>query len=271
MKGSSFRAVPSRCVPLDPFWRKQTLCQLIALTRSNSRIVRVEAECAVNQAAACLGLDRNGGKPACRLAVRRFGAYFGRGVISGGWRMRLGLRLATAVAIVAGIAGVVALAPERELANRAPAQGEPAASVHAEPATTGALPKLPTAARPTVSPSTVATAPPHRRQSVPESREAIRLSFAPIVKRVAPAVVNVYATSRVQVRSPFEGDPFFERFFGGGESLRRAARTRALLARLGRDRRSDRRRRHQQPRRRRCNRCEGGARPTAASSRQRSC
>ena len=51
---------------------------------------------------------------------------------------------------------------------------------------------------------------------MPESREAIRLSFAPIVKRVAPAVVNVYATSRVQVRSPFEGDPFFERFFGGG-------------------------------------------------------
>ena len=51
---------------------------------------------------------------------------------------------------------------------------------------------------------------------MPDSREAIRLSFAPIVKRVAPAVVNVYATSRVQVRSPFEGDPFFERFFGDG-------------------------------------------------------
>jgi Do/DeqQ family serine protease len=51
---------------------------------------------------------------------------------------------------------------------------------------------------------------------VPDSREAIRFSFAPIVKRVAPAVVNVYATSKVRVRSPFEGDPFFERFFGGG-------------------------------------------------------
>jgi S1-C subfamily serine protease len=36
------------------------------------------------------------------------------------------------------------------------------------------------------------------------------------VKRVAPAVVNVYATARIQARSPFEGDPFFERFFGGG-------------------------------------------------------
>ena len=53
------------------------------------------------------------------------------------------------------------------------------------------------------------------QETVPGSREAIKLSFAPVVKQVAPAVVNVYATSRVQVRSPFEGDPFFERFFGG--------------------------------------------------------
>ena len=54
-------------------------------------------------------------------------------------------------------------------------------------------------------------------EAVPGSREAIRLSFAPVVKRVAPAVVNVYATSRVEIRSPFAGDPFFERFFGGGD------------------------------------------------------
>jgi Do/DeqQ family serine protease len=33
---------------------------------------------------------------------------------------------------------------------------------------------------------------------------------------VAPAVVNVYATSHVRARSPFAGDPFFERFFGQG-------------------------------------------------------
>jgi Do/DeqQ family serine protease len=62
---------------------------------------------------------------------------------------------------------------------------------------------------------------------VPESREAIRFSFAPIVKRVAPAVVNVYATSRVAVRSPFEGDPFFERFFGGSPFGAPAPRERA--------------------------------------------
>ena len=36
------------------------------------------------------------------------------------------------------------------------------------------------------------------------------------MKDVAPAVVNVYASQQVKARSPFEGDPFFERFFGGG-------------------------------------------------------
>src|SRR5690606_1782922 len=49
---------------------------------------------------------------------------------------------------------------------------------------------------------------PSRR--IPFSREQIQLSYAPLVKKTAPAVVNVYASSRVQVRSPFMGDPFFE-------------------------------------------------------------
>lgn len=50
---------------------------------------------------------------------------------------------------------------------------------------------------------------------VPTSREQVNLSFAPLVKRVAPAVVNIY-TKRVVTRrvSPFMNDPFFERFFG---------------------------------------------------------
>ena len=60
------------------------------------------------------------------------------------------------------------------------------------------------------------TTPPAPSVAVPDSRETVRLSFAPVVKRVAPAVVNVYATSKVELRSPFEGDPFFERFFGRG-------------------------------------------------------
>src|SRR5690606_31607520 len=51
---------------------------------------------------------------------------------------------------------------------------------------------------------------------VPSSRGEVQLSFAPVVKRVAPAVVNVY-TKRVvkeQARSPFFNDPFFQQFFG---------------------------------------------------------
>ena len=47
---------------------------------------------------------------------------------------------------------------------------------------------------------------------VPFGRTEMQLSFAPLVKETAPAVVNVYASQ--QVRSPFMGDPFFEQFFG---------------------------------------------------------
>jgi Do/DeqQ family serine protease len=50
----------------------------------------------------------------------------------------------------------------------------------------------------------------------PQSRAEISLSFAPVVKRAAPAVVNVYAQRKVQGASnPFFDDPFFRRFFGG--------------------------------------------------------
>ncbi|MFC5586031.1 DegQ family serine endoprotease [Nitratireductor kimnyeongensis] len=49
---------------------------------------------------------------------------------------------------------------------------------------------------------------------VPFGQSDIQLSFAPLVKETSPAVVNVYASSTVQVRSPFMGDPFFEQFFG---------------------------------------------------------
>lgn len=57
------------------------------------------------------------------------------------------------------------------------------------------------------------TSGPDRR--VPFGREEMQLSFAPLVKQTAPAVVNVYATKKPrEMRSPFEGDPFFEQFFG---------------------------------------------------------
>ena len=50
---------------------------------------------------------------------------------------------------------------------------------------------------------------------VPPSREAVQYSYAPIVKKAAPAVVNVYVRSRVQTfDSPFANDPFFRQFFG---------------------------------------------------------
>jgi Do/DeqQ family serine protease len=51
---------------------------------------------------------------------------------------------------------------------------------------------------------------------VPASRAELQLSYAPIVKRVAPAVVNVYGLKQVAQRNhPFMDDPFFRRFFGG--------------------------------------------------------
>jgi len=65
-------------------------------------------------------------------------------------------------------------------------------------------------------------------EKVPNSKEQIVLSFAPIVKQTAPAVVNVYTSKIVQQRriSRFGNDEFFKRFFGdngflGGQSKRR--------------------------------------------------
>ncbi|HEY7749811.1 MAG TPA: DegQ family serine endoprotease [Aestuariivirgaceae bacterium] len=53
-------------------------------------------------------------------------------------------------------------------------------------------------------------------QRVPESASELQLSFAPLVKKTGPAVVNVYARTKVKTRSfsPFADDPFFKRFFG---------------------------------------------------------
>jgi Do/DeqQ family serine protease len=54
---------------------------------------------------------------------------------------------------------------------------------------------------------------------VPTSPQDIKLSYAPVVQRVQPAVVNVYAAKIVQNRNPFLDDPIFRRFFGlpGGQ------------------------------------------------------
>ncbi|MBC8012939.1 MAG: trypsin-like peptidase domain-containing protein, partial [Methyloceanibacter sp.] len=57
--------------------------------------------------------------------------------------------------------------------------------------------------------------PAQSQRAVPESAAGMKQSFAPVVKRAAPAVVNVYVRHRVaQMVSPFFDDPFFGRLFG---------------------------------------------------------
>lgn len=52
-------------------------------------------------------------------------------------------------------------------------------------------------------------------QRVPQSETQLKLTFAPVVKKVSPAVVNIYAQKKVKraVRHPFFSDPFFNNFF----------------------------------------------------------
>ena len=60
--------------------------------------------------------------------------------------------------------------------------------------------------------ATISAAGQERR--VPSSHADLRLSYAPIVQRVAPAVVNVYAAKLLETRNPLLDDPLFRRFFG---------------------------------------------------------
>ncbi|MBI1366456.1 MAG: Do family serine endopeptidase [Alphaproteobacteria bacterium] len=50
-------------------------------------------------------------------------------------------------------------------------------------------------------------------RAAPNSAAAVRMSFAPIVKKTAPAVVNVFTRSTVNRTT---GDPFFDQFFNMG-------------------------------------------------------
>jgi Do/DeqQ family serine protease len=63
-----------------------------------------------------------------------------------------------------------------------------------------------------LSPSPRAAGAQERR--VPSGPAEVQLSFAPVVRRVAPAVVNVYAARVIENRNPFMNDPFFRQFFG---------------------------------------------------------
>jgi Do/DeqQ family serine protease len=64
-----------------------------------------------------------------------------------------------------------------------------------------------------------------QERRVPDSLSQLQLSYAPIVQRVAPAVVNVYATHIVENQNPFLSDPFFRQFFGGGAPSKQVERS----------------------------------------------
>ncbi len=58
-------------------------------------------------------------------------------------------------------------------------------------------------------------------KQIPQSITEIKLSFAPIVKKTAAAVVNVYGARRdVRGRATLYDDPIFREFFGGGQGGR---------------------------------------------------
>ncbi|WP_071797377.1 trypsin-like peptidase domain-containing protein [Natronohydrobacter thiooxidans] len=60
----------------------------------------------------------------------------------------------------------------------------------------------------------ILAAPAATSETVPASQAQIQLSFAPVVRETAPAVVNIYAQRVVEQRSsPFADDPFFGDLF----------------------------------------------------------
>ena len=64
------------------------------------------------------------------------------------------------------------------------------------------------------------------QKTVPANSQAITLSFAPLVKQAAPAVVNIFTSKAVTQRvSPLLDDPFFRRFFGDAFPQQRRERT----------------------------------------------
>jgi Do/DeqQ family serine protease len=71
-------------------------------------------------------------------------------------------------------------------------------------------------------PLRVAPQSPRALPAPPSSMGQVQLTFAPVVKRVAPAVVNVYSKSVVQAQvNPFFNDPLFSQLFGTPEMRQR--------------------------------------------------
>ena len=70
--------------------------------------------------------------------------------------------------------------------------------------------------------SQVSVAAPARADTrvVPTSTQQLQLSFADVVRKTAPAVVNIY--SKRKIKNPYADDPFFGRFFGPKERTQSA-------------------------------------------------
>ncbi len=101
--------------------------------------------------------------------------------------------LAATVMVVAAVMPALTQTPQKPAVTRlTPPKGQPAPLAAATP------------------PSTT-----------PSSMGQVQLTFAPVVKRVAPAVVNVYARSVAQVQvNPFFNDPMFAQLFGASPEMR---------------------------------------------------
>jgi len=76
--------------------------------------------------------------------------------------------------------------------------------------------------------ATAATPAAAQARRAPASHAEVRLSYAPIVKRVAPAVVTISAARVVADANPLFNDPFFRRFFGPDFGLPQQRQQRAL-------------------------------------------
>jgi Do/DeqQ family serine protease len=76
------------------------------------------------------------------------------------------------------------------------------------------IPRLPLFAIILVCQAALAGSGTAQERRVPATPGEVRLSYAPVVERAGPAVVNVYASKAVAMRNPLFDDPFFRRFFG---------------------------------------------------------
>ena len=97
-------------------------------------------------------------------------------------------------------------------------------------------------------------------RQLPQTQSDVLLSFAPVVKKAQPAVVNVYASrTDKRPRNPIFDDPVFRHFFGDGGNGRPGGPTSHSLG-SGVLIDASGSRRHQLSCHRRHDRCEGRAR-----------